>query len=59
MFLVFQQKEGAKPEAEKKPAADAGDKKDDGKVTAVYKIDMHCEGCAKKIKHAIKHYEGN
>ncbi|XP_022767297.1 heavy metal-associated isoprenylated plant protein 6 [Durio zibethinus] len=53
-----EQKEGAKPEAEKKSAADAGAKKDDGKVTAVYKIDMHCEGCAKKIKRSIKHYEG-
>ncbi|XVE76135.1 hypothetical protein DITRI_Ditri12bG0148900 [Diplodiscus trichospermus] len=53
-----EQKEGAKPEAEKKPASDAGAKKDDGKVTAVYKIDMHCEGCAKKIKRSIKHYEG-
>ncbi|GMI79989.1 HEAVY METAL ASSOCIATED PROTEIN 20 [Hibiscus trionum] len=45
-------REEAKPEAEKKPAADAG------MVTAVYKIDMHCEGCAKKIKRSIKHYEG-
>ncbi|XP_022742699.1 heavy metal-associated isoprenylated plant protein 6-like [Durio zibethinus] len=53
-----EQKEGTKPEAEKKPAADAGGKKDDGKVAAVYKIDMHCEGCAKKIKRSIKHYEG-
>ncbi|KAL4353876.1 hypothetical protein GQ457_06G008770 [Hibiscus cannabinus] len=57
-----EQKEGAKPEAEKKPAADAdadaGAKKDDGNVTAVYKIDMHCEGCAKKIKRSIKHYQG-
>ncbi|XP_039013412.1 heavy metal-associated isoprenylated plant protein 6-like isoform X1 [Hibiscus syriacus] len=53
-----EQKEGAKPEAEKKPAADAGAKKDDGVVTAVYKIDMHCQGCAKKIKRSIKHYEG-
>ncbi|XP_038998599.1 heavy metal-associated isoprenylated plant protein 6-like isoform X1 [Hibiscus syriacus] len=52
------QKEGAKPEAEKKPAADAGAKKDDGVITAVYKIDMHCEGCAKKIKRSIKHSEG-
>ncbi|KAL4346715.1 hypothetical protein GQ457_17G010640 [Hibiscus cannabinus] len=50
--------EGAKPEAEKKPAADAGGKIDDGMLTAVYKIDMHCEGCAKKIKRSIKHYEG-
>ncbi|PPD70847.1 hypothetical protein GOBAR_DD32270 [Gossypium barbadense] len=49
---------GPKPEAEKKPAADSGAKQDDGKVTAVYKIDMHCEGCAKKIKRSIKHYEG-
>ncbi|PPD87123.1 hypothetical protein GOBAR_DD15936 [Gossypium barbadense] len=53
-----EQKEGAKPEAEKNPAADSGAKKDDGKVTVVYKIDMHCEGCAKKIKRSIKHYEG-
>ncbi|KAE8733450.1 putative acylphosphatase [Hibiscus syriacus] len=53
-----EQKEGAKPEAEKKPAADAGAKKDDGVITAVYKIDMHCEGCAKKIKRSIKHSEG-
>ncbi|XWS43560.1 hypothetical protein CRYUN_Cryun16bG0114500 [Craigia yunnanensis] len=52
------EQKGAKPEAEKKPAADAGAKKDDGKVTAVYKIDMHCEGCAKRIKRGIKHYEG-
>ncbi|XP_022746044.1 heavy metal-associated isoprenylated plant protein 5-like [Durio zibethinus] len=52
------EQQGAKPEAEKKPAADAGTKKDDGKVTAVYKIDMHCDGCAKKIKRAIKHYDG-
>ncbi|KAK8563556.1 hypothetical protein V6N13_006245 [Hibiscus sabdariffa] len=50
--------EAAKPEAGKKPAADAGAKKDDGNVTAVYKIDMHCEGCAKKIKRSIKHYQG-
>ncbi|XP_039068320.1 heavy metal-associated isoprenylated plant protein 6-like [Hibiscus syriacus] len=53
-----EQKEGAKPEAEKKPAANVGAKKDDGNVTAVYKIDMHCEGCAKKIKRSIKHCEG-
>ncbi|XP_039042053.1 heavy metal-associated isoprenylated plant protein 6-like isoform X2 [Hibiscus syriacus] len=52
------EQKGAKPEAEKKPAADAGAKKDDGKIIFVYKIDMHCEGCAKKIKRSIKHYEG-
>lgn len=53
-----EQKEGANPEAEKKSTTDVGAKKDDGKVTAVYKIDMHCEGCAKKIKRSLKHYEG-
>ncbi|KAF2312179.1 hypothetical protein GH714_028391 [Hevea brasiliensis] len=35
-----------------------GDKKDDAKVVSVYKMDMHCEGCAKKIKRAVKHLEG-
>ncbi|XVF76433.1 hypothetical protein PTKIN_Ptkin13bG0265700 [Pterospermum kingtungense] len=49
------EKEGTKPEAEKKPA---GAKKDDGKVTTVYKLALHCEGCAKKIKRSIKRYEG-
>ncbi|CAH8387360.1 unnamed protein product [Eruca vesicaria subsp. sativa] len=24
----------------------------------VYKVDMHCEGCAKKIKRMVKHLEG-
>ncbi|KAI5584890.1 hypothetical protein BDE02_06G111300 [Populus trichocarpa] len=52
------EKEGAKVEAEKKPAADAGEKKDEAKVISVYKLDMHCEGCAKKIRHAVKHLEG-
>ncbi|KAG6769777.1 hypothetical protein POTOM_025439 [Populus tomentosa] len=52
------EKEGAKAEAEKKPAADAGEKKDEAKVISVYKLDMHCEGCAKKIRHAVKHLEG-
>ncbi|AEC09325.1 Heavy metal transport/detoxification superfamily protein [Arabidopsis thaliana] len=24
----------------------------------VYKVDMHCEGCAKKIKRMVKHFDG-
>ncbi|KAG8647213.1 heavy metal-associated isoprenylated plant protein 3 [Manihot esculenta] len=48
--------------AEKKPAAaepaGGGEKKDDAKVISVYKVDMHCEGCAKKIRRAVKHLEG-
>ncbi|KAL3585976.1 hypothetical protein D5086_012843 [Populus alba] len=52
------EKEGAKAEAEKKPAADAGEKKDEAKVISVYKLGMYCEGCAKEIRHAVKHLEG-
>ncbi|CAI0469200.1 unnamed protein product [Linum tenue] len=53
---------GGKGEGEKKPApaAGGGEKKDDGggKVVSVYKMDMHCEGCAKKIRRALKQMEG-
>ncbi|CAH2058971.1 unnamed protein product [Thlaspi arvense] len=24
----------------------------------IYKVDMHCEGCAKKIKRMVKHFDG-
>ncbi|KAF5737530.1 putative Heavy metal transport/detoxification superfamily protein [Tripterygium wilfordii] len=59
--FVRRMKEGAKNEGEKKPAAAApapapAEKKDDDKV--VLKIDMHCEGCARKIKRAVKHMDG-
>lgn len=55
--MWMQQKEAPKVDGEKK-AADAAVKKEDASVTAVFKIDMHCEGCAKKIKRAMKHYPG-
>lgn len=58
-FVVVQQKEAANNDGEKKPAADAGVKKDDGVLTVVLKMELHCEGCAKKVKRVIKHYEGN
>ncbi|KAI3852681.1 hypothetical protein MKX03_014003 [Papaver bracteatum] len=38
--------------------SDGGAKKDDGIVTVVLKIDMHCEGCAKKVKKSVRHFEG-
>ena len=39
--------------------AEGGVKKEDGgAITALYKIDMHCEGCAKKIKRAVRHVKG-
>ena len=49
MGEVSQKKEetATKPEGEKKPV----------NVT-VMKLDMHCEGCGKKIKRLLKHYKG-
>ncbi|XP_026415396.1 heavy metal-associated isoprenylated plant protein 3-like [Papaver somniferum] len=50
-----------KPVAETKKEekkSDGGAKKDDGIVTVVLKIDMHCEGCAKKVKKSVRHFEG-
>ncbi|CAN4121503.1 unnamed protein product [Withania somnifera] len=48
-----EKKEETKAEvAEKKN--DAGEKKSDG----VLKLDLHCEGCAKKVKRSIRHFEG-
>lgn len=44
-----QQKEGAKNE---------GEKKDDGNVAVVLKMDMHCEGCAKKVRRAVRSFDG-
>lgn len=45
-----------KKEGEKK--ADGGGKKDDGLATVVLKLDLHCEGCAKKVKRSVSHFEG-
>lgn len=36
----------------------AADKKDDGPVAAVFKMDMHCEGCAKKVKRVVRNIDG-
>ncbi|KAM7526155.1 hypothetical protein LguiA_016057 [Lonicera macranthoides] len=40
--------------------ADAGAKKDDGapSTVVVFKLDLHCEGCAKKVKRSVRHLEG-
>lgn len=48
----------AKNEGGEKKAADAGGQKDDGPSTVVLKIDLHCDGCAKKVKKSIRHFEG-
>ncbi|TKY62127.1 Heavy metal-associated isoprenylated plant protein 26 [Spatholobus suberectus] len=51
-----EQKESAKNEADKKH--DSGEKKNDGPAPVVLKLDMHCEGCVKKIKRAVRHLDG-
>ncbi|XP_059667598.1 heavy metal-associated isoprenylated plant protein 3-like [Cornus florida] len=57
------EKDAAKGDGEKKAdaggkKADAGGKKDDGPVTVVLKVDLHCEGCAKKAKRTVRHFDG-
>lgn len=46
-----QQKDGGD---KKKKAAEAGG----SSATVVLKMDLHCEGCAKKVKSAVKHFDG-
>ncbi|XP_031503158.1 heavy metal-associated isoprenylated plant protein 3-like [Nymphaea colorata] len=62
--------EGEKKKDEKKAEAtneEKGDekkkkkkeeKKDDGGFTMVMKMDLHCEGCARRVKHFIKKCDG-
>lgn len=36
-----------------------GEKKADASpITVVLKMDLHCEGCAKKVQSSVKHFEG-
>lgn len=53
---MWQKKEAAKNEADKKP--ESGAKQNDEPVPVVLKLDMHCEGCVKKINRAVRHFEG-
>ncbi|XP_043703130.1 heavy metal-associated isoprenylated plant protein 3-like isoform X2 [Telopea speciosissima] len=50
------QKEGGEKKGEDKK--NDGGKKEDGSITVVLKVDLHCEGCAKKVKRAVKGFEG-
>ncbi|CAI9760671.1 unnamed protein product [Fraxinus pennsylvanica] len=45
-----------KNEGEKK--ADGGGKKEDSPIPVVLKLDLHCEGCAKKVRRSVRHFEG-
>ena len=59
-FFCLIQKEGEKNGGGNKvaPAPAPAEKKDDVSVTAVHKIDCDCEGCAKKVKKAVRHFNG-
>ncbi|CAA0829722.1 Heavy metal transport/detoxification superfamily protein [Striga hermonthica] len=62
------EKDVMKGEGEKKPAvdggekeaaaADGGEKKEAEPLTVVLKLDLHCEGCAKKVSRSISHLQG-
>ncbi|KAL6519373.1 hypothetical protein OROGR_018693 [Orobanche gracilis] len=41
-----------------KKGAGGGKKIEVGPVTVVLKLDLHCEGCAKKVRRCISHLEG-
>ncbi|KAL6585402.1 hypothetical protein OROMI_002046 [Orobanche minor] len=53
--------EGERKAAEhsgEKKAAGGGEKTEVGSITVVLKLDLHCEGCAKKVRRCISHLEG-
>ncbi|XP_057984081.1 heavy metal-associated isoprenylated plant protein 6 [Malania oleifera] len=54
--IMGAEKEAGKGEGEKKADAgkDSGKGAGDGALPVVLKIDMHCEGCAKKVKRFVK-----
>ncbi|XP_077246417.1 heavy metal-associated isoprenylated plant protein 3-like [Tasmannia lanceolata] len=35
-----------------------GEKKEEGPITVVLKVDMHCEGCAKRVRRSVKGLPG-
>ncbi|MED6121470.1 hypothetical protein PIB30_030438 [Stylosanthes scabra] len=48
---------GEKTDQPKKDA-EGGGNKNDAPSPVVLKLDMHCEGCVKKIKRAVRHFDG-
>lgn len=40
-------------------AAEGGAKKAEPSMTVVLKLDLHCEGCSKKVRRSVSHLEGN
>ncbi|XP_057549002.1 heavy metal-associated isoprenylated plant protein 3 [Amaranthus tricolor] len=48
---------GEKKDGDKKQN-EGQSKADGGATTVVFKFDMHCEGCAKKVRRSIKNFDG-
>lgn len=69
MCVCVSQKVAAKNEGEKNTAAEAvvkaaaavggGGEKAEPPMTVVLKLDLHCEGCAKKVRRLVRTLEGN
>ncbi|KAL1541323.1 heavy metal-associated isoprenylated plant protein 6-like [Salvia divinorum] len=47
-----------KNEGEKKKAAEGGGEKTVAPITVVLKLDLHCQGCAKKVRRSVSHLLG-
>lgn len=58
-YSDLQQKEVVANKGETKTAAAGAGKKDEGHITVVLKTDVHCDGCAKKVKRIVKQFKGN
>ncbi|XP_047966899.1 heavy metal-associated isoprenylated plant protein 6-like [Salvia hispanica] len=43
---------------EKKAAAEGGGEKKVDPITVVLKLDLHCQGCAKKVRRSVAHLQG-
>lgn len=60
MGVVSFKKSDKKKDAGKTKSGDAGgEKKSDARsITVVLKLDLHCDGCAKKVTKSIRQFEG-
>lgn len=53
-----EEKKESKGEKKAETKKNEGETKGDGPITVVLKLDLHCEGCALKIKRSVKNFEG-
>lgn len=61
--MLLQKKDGGQNDGDqkKKAAATAAGEEagGGGSSTVVLKMDLHCDGCAKKVKGTVKRFDGN